>query len=84
MLLDGAPPEVSDAARGQVVYPTDHRERLAAIVPAELENLTPEEYRGLLEDFADSQAARKALAKVETGAGPVPAEQVRTGLGIEP
>lgn len=90
--LDQAPREVSDAAhdaaRGQVVYLTEHGERLAAIVPAELaaelENLTPEELRELLEDFADGQAAREALAEVEAGAAPVSAEQVWTELGIEP
>jgi antitoxin (DNA-binding transcriptional repressor) of toxin-antitoxin stability system len=86
--LDEAPREVSDAAydaaRGQVVYLTEHGERLAAIVPAELENLTPEEFRELLEDFADGQAAREALAEVEAGAEPVPAEQVWAELGIEP
>ena len=58
-----------DAARGQVVYLTEHGERLAAIVPselaAELENLTPEQFRELLEDFADGQAARESLAEVE-------------------
>lgn len=71
-----------------MVYLTEHGERLAAIVPAELaaelENLTPEEFRELLEDFADGQAAREALAEVEAGAEPVPAEQVWAELGIEP
>jgi hypothetical protein len=38
----------------------------------------------LLEDFADGQAAREALAEVEAGAEPVPAEQVWAELGIEP
>ncbi len=64
--LEEVPREVSeavhDAARGQVVYLTEHGERLAAIVPAELaaelENLTPAQFRELLEDFADAQAAR--------------------------
>jgi hypothetical protein len=62
-------------------------QRLAAIVPAELaaelENLTLEEFRELLEDFADAQAAREALAEIETGARPVPAEQVWAELGLE-
>jgi DNA-binding MarR family transcriptional regulator len=61
-----------DAARGQVVYLTEHGQHLAAIVPAdlavELENLTPEEFRELLEDFADGQAAHKALAEIREGA----------------
>jgi antitoxin (DNA-binding transcriptional repressor) of toxin-antitoxin stability system len=90
--LDKAPREVSDAAhdaaRGQVVYLTEHGERLAAIVPAELaaelENLTPEEFRELLEDFADGQAARESLAEVEAGGEPVLAEQVWTELDIQP
>ena len=75
-----------DAARGQVVYLTEHGERLAAIVPAELaaelENLTPQQLRELLEDFADAQVAREALAEVEAGAEPVPAEQVWAELGL--
>ena len=75
-----------DAARGQVVYLTEHGERLAAIVPAELaaelESLTPQQFRELLEDFADAQAARESLAEVEAGAEPVPAEQVWAELGL--
>ncbi len=59
--------------------------RLAAIVPAELaaelEDLTPAQFRELLEDFADAQAAREALAEVEAGAEPIPAEQVWAELG---
>lgn len=88
--LEEVPREVTeaahDAARGQVVYLTEHGERLAAIVPAELavelENLTPAQFRELLEDFADAQAAREALAEVEAGAEPVPAEQVWAELGL--
>ena len=45
-----------EAARGQIVYITEHGERLAAIVPAavaaELERLSPAELAELLEDFA--------------------------------
>lgn len=90
--LDQAPGDVTaaahDAARGKVVYLTEHGERLAAIVPAELaaelESLTPEEFRELLEDFADAQAARESLAEVEAGAKPVPAEQVWAELGLDP
>lgn len=89
--LDEASRAVSDAAhdaaRGQVVYLTEHGERLAAIVPAELaaelENLSPEAYRELLEDFADAQAAREALAEIEAGAKPIAAEDVWAELGIE-
>lgn len=89
--LDQAPGEVAaaahDAARGKVAYLTERGERLAAIVPAELaaelEHLTPEEFRELLEDFADAQAAREALAEIEDGAKSVPAEQVWAELGLD-
>ncbi len=70
-----------------MIYLTEHGERLAAIVPAELaeelEHLTPEEFRELLEDFADAQAAREALAEIDAGASAVPAEQVRAELGLD-
>jgi hypothetical protein len=80
--LDASPSEVTsaahDAARGQIVYLTEHGRRLAAIVPAEvaaeMENMPPEAFRELLEDFADAEAARQALAE---GGEPVPWEQVR-------
>lgn len=76
-----------DAARGQVIYLTEHGHRLAAIVPAdlaaELEHLTPEEFRELLADFADAQDAREALAEIEAGASPVPAPQVWAELGLD-
>ena len=76
-----------DAAGGKVVYLTEHGQRLAAIVPAELaaelEHLTPEEFRELLGDFADTQAAREALAEIEAGAEPVPAERVWAELGLD-
>jgi antitoxin Phd len=89
--LDRAPGDVAaaahDAARGKVVYLTERGERLAAIVPAELaaelEKLTPEEFHELLEDFADAQAAREALAEIEAGASTVPAEQVWAELGLD-
>lgn len=71
------------AARGHVVYLTEHGERLAAIVPAEfaalLEGMTPDQARELLEDLADSTAARQAL---EEPGEDVPAEQVWTELGL--
>ena len=41
------------------------------------------EFRDLLEDFADAQAAREALAEIEAGAVPVPAEQVWAELGLD-
>jgi len=40
------------------------------------------QFRELLEDFADAQAARESLAEVEAGAEPVPAEQVWAELGL--
>jgi hypothetical protein len=56
-------------AHGQIVYITEHGERLAAIVPAavatELERLSPAELAELLEDFADAAAAREARASIE-------------------
>ena len=70
-----------DASRGHVVYLTDHGERLAVIVPAELgpqlERLSPDELAELLEDFADAAAARRARASVEAGESLIPWEQVK-------
>ncbi|MGH3277143.1 MAG: hypothetical protein ACRDNZ_22795 [Streptosporangiaceae bacterium] len=72
-----------DAARGHVVYLTEHGERLAAIVPAEfaavLEGMTPERVRELLEDLADAAAARQAL---DEPGDDIPAEQVWAELGL--
>ncbi|HEY3732360.1 MAG TPA: hypothetical protein VGL63_00415 [Streptosporangiaceae bacterium] len=48
----------------------------------QVENLTPQEFRELLEDFADGQAAREALAEIEAGAEPASAEQVWAELGL--
>jgi hypothetical protein len=71
------------AARGHVVYLTEHGERLAAIVPAEfaeaLEGMSEQDARELLEDLADAAAAREALA--EPGES-VPWEQVRAEAGL--
>ena len=88
--LEETPGQVTDAAHdaahGRVVYLTEHGERLAAIVPAELtaelESLTPDQLRELLEDFADAQAARESLAEIEAGAELVPAEEVWAELGL--
>jgi antitoxin (DNA-binding transcriptional repressor) of toxin-antitoxin stability system len=75
-----------EAAGGQVVYITEHGERLAAIVPAsiaaELENLSPEALAELLEDFADGAAARRARASVEAGEELIPWEQVKAEAGL--
>ena len=71
------------AARGHVVYLTEHGERLAAIVPAEfaalLEGMTPGQARELVEDLADGRAARQAL---EEPGEDIPAEQVWAELGL--
>ena len=72
-----------NAARGHVVYLTEHGERLAAIVPAEfaaaLEGMTPEQARELVEDLADSAAARRAL---DEPGDDIPADQVAAELGL--
>ena len=72
-----------EAARGHIVYLTEHGERLAAIVPAEfaaaLEGMTPDQARELLEDLADGAAAREAL---EEPGEDIPAEQVWAELGL--
>ena len=71
------------AARGHVVYLTEHGERLAAIVPAEfaalLEGMTPDQARELVEDLADGDAARQAL---EEPGEDIPAEQVWAELAL--
>jgi len=75
-----------DAAGGRVVYITEHGNRVAAIVPAsvaaELERLSPAELAELLEDFADSVAAREARARIEAGEPLVPWEQVKADSGL--
>jgi hypothetical protein len=84
--VDGTPGVAGaarDAARGHVVYLTEHGERLAAIVPAEfaeaLEGMSEQDARELLEDLADAAAARQALA--EPGES-IPWEQVRAEAGL--
>lgn len=75
-----------EAARGQVVYITEHGRRLAAIVPAaiaaELERLSPDELAGLLEDFADAAAAREARASIDAGEPLIPWEQTKAEAGL--
>jgi len=84
--VDGAPGMAGaarDAARGHVVYLTEHGVRVPAIVPAEfaevLEGMSGEDARELLEDLADAAAARQALA--EPGES-IPWEQVRAEAGL--
>ncbi len=72
-----------DAARGHIVYLTEHGERLAAIVPAEfaavLDDMAPEQAREWLEDLADAAAARRAL---EEPGDDIPGDQVWAELGL--
>jgi antitoxin (DNA-binding transcriptional repressor) of toxin-antitoxin stability system len=74
------------AARGQVVYITEHGERLAAIVPAEfaavLESLTPEQIRELFEDLADAADVRAARAARKAGEPVIPWEQAKAEAGL--
>ena len=69
--------------RGHVVYLTEHGERLAAIVPAEfaavLEGMALEQGWELVEDLADSAAARRAL---DEPGDDIPADQVWAELGL--
>ena len=73
-----------EAARGQIVYITEHGERVAAIVPAavaaELERLSPGELAELLEDFADAAAAREARASIDAGEPLIPGIRSRRKL----
>jgi antitoxin (DNA-binding transcriptional repressor) of toxin-antitoxin stability system len=75
-----------EAARGQVVYITEHGQRLAAIVPAEfaeiLERLTPEQARELLDDLADAADIRAARAAREAGEPVIPWEQAKAEAGL--
>jgi len=75
-----------EAARGQIVYITEHGERVAAIVPAavaaELERLSPGELAELLEDFADAAAAREARASIDAGEPLIPWDQVKAEAGL--
>jgi len=77
---------VHEAARDRVVHITEHGERVAAIVPAELaaeiERLGPDEIAELLEDFADAAAARAARASIAAGEPLLPWEQVKAEAGL--
>jgi antitoxin (DNA-binding transcriptional repressor) of toxin-antitoxin stability system len=74
--VPGAAGPVHEAVRGRVVYITEHGERVAAIVPAEiaaeLERLSPDELAAFMEDVADAAAAREARASIEAGEPLVP------------
>ena len=68
-------PDVADAAheaaRGKVIYLTEHGHRVAAIVPAAMA-------AEIEEDLADAADAREALAEP----GEIPWEQVRAEAGL--
>jgi hypothetical protein len=89
LAVDDAPPYAAaahDAARGHVVYLTEHGERLAVIVPAEigaqLEQMSPDDLAELLEDFADAVTARRIRARIRAGEPTTPWEQVKAEAGL--
>jgi dihydrodipicolinate synthase/N-acetylneuraminate lyase len=90
MPLEGAP-ELADLAhraadRSQIVYLTEHGQRLAAIVPAdvaaELASLSDEERAELIEDMQDALAARRGLAAIESGEPVVAWEEAKARLEL--
>ncbi len=60
-----------EAARGEVVYITEHGQRLAAIVPAEY-----------AEDLADAAAVRAARVSIDAGEPLIPWEQIKAEAGL--
>jgi hypothetical protein len=87
-----------DAARGQVVYLTEHGQRLAALVPAglaaELERLSADELEelsavadnagfGAVADLLEDLADRSAVLASRAEPGPgIPWEQVKAEAGL--
>jgi antitoxin (DNA-binding transcriptional repressor) of toxin-antitoxin stability system len=77
--LDQAPSEIAAAARaaarGQIVYLTEHGERLAAIVPpefaAEIEDLSPDEVLELLDDLSGAPAVGESSSDTDAGRDPM-------------
>ena len=77
--LDQAPREIAAAARaaarGQIVYLTEHGERLAAIVPpefaAEMEDLSPDEVLELLDDLSGVPAVGEPDGDGDAGPDPM-------------
>lgn len=69
-----------------MVYLTEHGERLAAIVPAdvaaELTALTDDERAELIEDLLALAAARRGLESLAAGEPVVPWEDVKTRLEL--
>jgi len=82
----GASDAAHEAARGGVVYITEHGQRLAAIVPPEyaraLEGITPEEAEELLDELADAADARAGRAAIAAGEPLIPWEQVKAEAGL--
>jgi excisionase family DNA binding protein len=74
------------ADRGQVVYLTEHGERLAAVVPAEvaveLTALDDHERAELLTELLDAAAARRGLEAIASGEPIVPWEDVKARLEL--
>jgi antitoxin (DNA-binding transcriptional repressor) of toxin-antitoxin stability system len=81
-----SPAVAREAASGQVVYLTDHGQRVAAIVPAriaaQLERMSADELAELLEDFADAAAARDARQSIDSGEPVIPWDQVKDEAGL--
>jgi antitoxin (DNA-binding transcriptional repressor) of toxin-antitoxin stability system len=77
---------VHEAASGRVVWLTEHGERIAAIIPAELaaeiERLGPDEIAELMKDFADAIAARAAHASIAAGEPLIPWKVVKAESGL--
>lgn len=66
------------AERGQVVYVTEHGQRLAAIVPPEVAAAGA----AAVEAFEDAMDAAAARAALEEPGENIPAEQVWAELGL--
>ena len=77
--LDQAPSEIAAAARaaarGQIVYLTEHGVRLAAIVPpefaAEMEDLSPDEVLELLDDLGGAPAVGGSSSDIDADPDPM-------------
>jgi antitoxin (DNA-binding transcriptional repressor) of toxin-antitoxin stability system len=82
----GVAESAHEAARGRVVFITEHGERLAAIVPAPvaafLGSLTPDELAEFIEDASDASAARQGRDSVAAGEPLIPWEQVKAEAGL--
>ena len=69
-----------------MVYLTEHGERLAAIVPAdvaaELASLDDDERAELIEEILAAAAGRRGLESIAAGEPVVPWEDVKARLGL--